>query len=647
VRSPLSLRARLTLFFIGIVVVPLVVAGLVVERLAVRQADARTDSTLDTAVPGLRTAVLDRQDRAATVTGLVAAQAVADAEGGLGLDERRTEAGLDYLLVVRSGEVLAVSMRPKGFLPGVPVRAQDLAGPNPPAGLVAGARVEIEARAGIEVRGGFFLDRPFLEALPVLAASVSRGEVVASPVQPPPRVNLEATGPFDAGPNLRGLFVPFENEPGSGLVALVRKPSGGALSGASGAILLLLGVGVVIASGLGYGLARLIARPLQRLAEGALAVAGGDLDQSVPATGDDDVARLGAAFNTMTANLRDSIGELTHSRDELRHGLDRLGATLSASHDVDGLLAVVLETAAGTLGAEAGAAYLRLPRRQEIASRAVVGVRGPIRLRVGEGLAGYAAAEAQALRVGPEGRLAPEEPAAETALAVPLSRGEEIYGVLALYGRAGGRAFSDDDLVTLASLAAQAAVAIENVHLQREAERLAVTDALTGVWNRRYLQETMGHELDRAGRYGRTVSLLLLDLDHFKEVNDRYGHVRGDLVLVELSRRIQDSIRANIDVLARYGGEEFVILLPETGLQGGLAAAEKVRAVVHDAPFGANGDAIALTVSVGVATYPADGRDADDLLRAADRALYRAKRAGRDRVMAAARDEQQPLTEQP
>jgi len=179
-------------------------------------------------------------------------------------------------------------------------------------------------------------------------------------------------------------------------------------------------------------------------------------------------------------------------------------------------------------------------------------------------------------------------------------------------------------------------VAVENVQLHAEAERLSVTDAMTGAWNYRYFERRLEQEIERSRRFGRVFSLLLLDIDHFKWVNDRHGHQRGDEVLVELARRVTASVR-DIDTFARYGGEEFVLILPETDVEGGLAAAEKLRKVVGGQPFAARPDdpGISLTISVGVAGYPQHAAGPNVLLRAADSAMYEAKVQGRDRVVSA------------
>ena len=165
-----------------------------------------------------------------------------------------------------------------------------------------------------------------------------------------------------------------------------------------------------------------------------------------------------------------------------------------------------------------------------------------------------------------------------------------------------------------------------------EQERLAVTDGLTGLYNRRFFEEFLRLEADRAARQGAPLSLIVADLDHFKRVNDRHGHPAGDRVLVETARRLRAAVRPS-DVVARYGGEEFVVVLPDTDAAVALEAAERCRRTLAASPVPLAGGQAAITGSFGVATITSIASPAvDDLVRAADRALYRAKSTGRDRV---------------
>jgi len=161
-------------------------------------------------------------------------------------------------------------------------------------------------------------------------------------------------------------------------------------------------------------------------------------------------------------------------------------------------------------------------------------------------------------------------------------------------------------------------------------EHLSRTDDLTGIHNRRFIDERLRYELADASRRGEPLTALILDVDNFKSINDRHGHLAGDLVLREVARRLEGSLRRH-DLLGRWGGEEFLVVAPRTGTEAGLAMAERVRMAVARSPVVVGSRAIHLTVSGGAATT--DGDDAHDLLRRADAGLYLAKRAGRNRVV--------------
>ncbi len=172
----------------------------------------------------------------------------------------------------------------------------------------------------------------------------------------------------------------------------------------------------------------------------------------------------------------------------------------------------------------------------------------------------------------------------------------------------------------------------ERKRLEQELSRLATHDALTGLYNRREISRILDEEVQRAGRYDRNLAVLWIDLDHFKQVNDDFGHAAGDRVLRALSERLGDNIRA-VDAIGRYGGEEFMVLLPEMDREEGRETAERLRHLVADEPFALGRDkTLNLTVSIGVAVYPDQGTSVEALCDAADRAMYEAKAGGRNQV---------------
>ncbi len=639
----MTLRARLTMFFAGIVVVPLLAAAVVLQQLVSREIQKRSETRLQVASRATAELWRDQLDVARREVRHVA-RGIVDSidrdELEAGLDRARREGELDFLVVTADGTVLAESVGNASFLDNLETPAGAKLVAEEGSAQLLRSRVEVLAgKRTVTVTGGFFADQSFVSDLAGATgldlAVTSGGRVIASTLSPAPRIPSDTVGLVQIGEGMDALVSEVQGENGG--IAVIAQPEGAA--GFRTSIwIIVVAIGLLVATALGYALARLLARPLQRLAEGAMAVASGDFDTHVDAEGQGDVAQLAEAFNSMTENLRGYVGELRKSRDELRRGLDRLGETLSSTHDLEGMFSVILDTAAITLGAKSGAVYLLSPSGRDVRLEVARGYQAPERaaLRIGEGIAGRSAAGISVLLPSERDPVSPSrpvEPAAPTAIAVPLIRGDRTMGVLALYGRSIPEPFAQDDVATLGSFAAQASVAVENVLLHKEAQRLSITDGLTGVWNRRYLQLTLTKEIERAQRFGRPLSVLMMDIDHFKLVNDAHGHHVGDEVLVELTRRTMSTIRGQIDSLARYGGEEFVVVLPETPSDGAKVVADKILAVIRHRPFVEDEDTgVPLTVSIGVAAFPEDGSTADELVRAADLAMYRAKEAGRDRV---------------
>jgi diguanylate cyclase (GGDEF)-like protein len=218
-------------------------------------------------------------------------------------------------------------------------------------------------------------------------------------------------------------------------------------------------------------------------------------------------------------------------------------------------------------------------------------------------------------------------------LAVPLVAENECLGAMVLEGRE-ENTYEEHDREVVSILAKQAAMALRSAMFYEEKEALAVRDGLTGLANHRHFQEVLANELTRAKRGGQPLSLALLDLDHFKSLNDTFGHPKGDEVLVALARLLEQEVRS-IDTVARYGGEEFVLVLVQTHLEGAREVAERIRERVAGNHFPVERQ---VTISIGLASFPADAETKDLLIAKADRALYRAKRQ-RNKVCAASDQE--------
>ena len=257
------------------------------------------------------------------------------------------------------------------------------------------------------------------------------------------------------------------------------------------------------------------------------------------------------------------------------------------------------------------------------------------RIGLGEGLTGKAAAERRAIvsndaHTDPAAGLVPgTEQTPEAVACMPLVARGQLLGVLTIYRRGARRAFGDEEIELVGDFAAVAALAIDNARTHGELERLATTDELTGLPNRRSFAAQLERELARARRYGTPLSLLLLDLDNFKSINDTHGHGAGDRVLVGVARGLESCLRAP-DLVARLGGDEFAVLLPQADRRASEAIARRTCAVVAAQELPPR-----TTASVGVAT--SEGGEARDLLEEADRALYRAKRS-QPRLQAASGD---------
>ena len=230
--------------------------------------------------------------------------------------------------------------------------------------------------------------------------------------------------------------------------------------------------------------------------------------------------------------------------------------------------------------------------------------------------------------------------ATRSVIAIPFAMEAEEAGVFFLRRNVTEPPLTPADVEFAETVIRAAVSAIQRATLiestiadNRRLEELAHTDPLTKSLNRRALSERLGAEMERVRRYSTTLSLLLIDLDHFKLVNDNHGHLAGDEVLIEVAALLQRVVRA-VDIVARYGGEEFVVVLPETGAPGAEAFAERLRELIEGQAFVASrGKPIRLTTSIGVSSFPGFGVESvEDLLANADQALYRAKSDGRNRV---------------
>lgn len=646
------------MFFIVIVILPLAVAGIVVQRIVGHEIERRADLSLD---PALKAAADSYVVRAEGLQFRVRESAryprfgkILERDGGRrSLDDflgtaRSDVGGLDWLMVTdSSGKVLGADIEEGSWLEGYePPGMQELVAPSSSSAPFVRSTVQLRDADGKRVGrliGGFWFDGDALVGNTpdqVDLSIVAGDEVIATtaPIVSVQRVDL-APGRFETTLDREVTAKAVSLDRGPALLASTPHTEVGGLS----TQVVLLGLLLLAAMGtaiIGYWLARLITHPLEELAHGAQAITAGNFDHRISVRSRDEVGRVAIAFNEMTAKLRETVDELSSSRNQLERAVRRVGETLRSTHDMKQMLESIVNTAADAVQADAAVLWMFTATRESVYPAIIRGVvGGPMEsIPVGEGIAGQVAERGQSIVLPSDDmtpRRARSEPDFPVAAAIPLYSQARLMGVLTIYRKDAEPVFTRGDTDTVMFLAEQGGVAIENVLLHEDAQRLSLTDGLTGVWNRRYFQMQFRQVLATASRFDRPFSIMMLDLDHFKRVNDTHGHQRGDAILVEFSQRVSAALR-EIDTFARYGGEEFICLLAETGLGGAATTAEKIREVIKSKAFGGVGDEpITLTVSIGVASYPEHGDSFRGLVEAADQAMYRAKQEGRDRVRTA------------
>ena len=256
-----------------------------------------------------------------------------------------------------------------------------------------------------------------------------------------------------------------------------------------------------------------------------------------------------------------------------------------------------------------------------------------IRFSLGEGIAGWVAKPKKPVLIG-DVRVDPRFKVVEdqkrtmvSMISAPLMVKRRVIGVVSLTTRDEAHVFTHHELELVVLLSAHISLALENKRLYE----ISVMDGLTNVYNRRYLEQRLSEEVAYSKRYGKPLTVCLLDIDFFKRLNDTYGHQAGDHVLKRVSAILTQALR-EYDVVARYGGEEFAIILPTTPKQKGASIAERLRGSIGDTEFLFKEKPIRTSISCGVACFPEDGETADALVADADKALYAAKARGRNQI---------------
>jgi len=375
--------------------------------------------------------------------------------------------------------------------------------------------------------------------------------------------------------------------------------------------------------------------PLLNLIEGARYIGQADFSHEIVPASQDEIGELTVTFDEMRVNLRNTKADLDYRILQLST-LYEVGKAISSVLDFSQLQHMILETVVKVMKAEKGSLMLLDDAEKILTIGVAFGISDEIKkeakVGIGESVAGWVVETGNSLFVedveSDHAFLAikKENITRGTLISVPLKAKDKILGVVNV-SRSVPRSFGKKDFELFGNLANQAAIAIENARLYR----YAVTDEMTRLYNHRYFQQRLDEELQRADRYESKLTLIILDVDHFKRFNDTYGHPEGDRVLKTVSRQLEKSIR-EVDIVARYGGEEFVVICPEKDGEGGMIPANRIRTMIEGYDFRIGGVHVPITVSLGVACYPDHARNKAELIICSDTALYYSKESGRNRA---------------
>ncbi|GAB6083858.1 hypothetical protein JCM30471_27720 [Desulfuromonas carbonis] len=349
----------------------------------------------------------------------------------------------------------------------------------------------------------------------------------------------------------------------------------------------------------------------------------------------------------MTVNTDNQLLSVLERRNRELAILVEIAKALTSTLSLSEVLNLILEKVSLLLKSQSWSLLLVDEQTGELTfeiavSPAAAALKG-LRLAKGQGIAGWVVEHGEPLLipdVNRDPRFAPQVDEAvsfttHSIVCVPVRIRARVLGVVELINSHTEGRFDEEDLAILTAVADFVAIAIDNARHVEKISQLTITDDLTGLFNDRHFHSLLEYEIERASRYRTPLSVVFIDLDHFKQVNDSWGHLVGSRVLSETGRLIRESTR-RVNLPARYGGDEFVIILPATDKQGALVMADHLRRTIREHRFFNDaGQVIHLTASFGVATFPDDAADKEQLISAADLAMYRVKESTRDGVLGA------------
>ncbi|WP_051471224.1 GGDEF domain-containing protein [Patulibacter minatonensis] len=617
----MSFRTRLNLFFVLLVVAPLFAVGVVLLRTIDGAAQGKVESALASQGRAVARVSDIYRDQAAALNGRIARDrelAAALESGSFARVEKRagqllspnTDARRMRITIARTGKVVDVGS-PSAVLP----QRNDLVGSGSARERLGTIETSVIGPKSLASR---------LEGLTgrmIQVRSGRTGRVIAgatdgpSELPPQDRVKTVDGGDWTAVMLREAGF----GGPQDGVVIFNRGDDSRASTGERIALIGTLVLFLVLAGIGALAVSRSLQRQVGILLEGSKRLGEGDFQHEIPrGNGDDEFALLADGFNAMSRQLRRRLDELEDERARLRSAIRRIGETFAANLDREGLLEIVARAAADGVRADAARARVVVDGREEVAETG--------------GTTRFDALLRRAADRAGEGREVLLSDGSQHALAVVMHAADLVGTVVVARDDV---PFTKADAEMVGYLSGQAAVSLENVGRHEEAEREAHTDPLTGLANRRRFDDLLASAVDAAEREGRPLSLLALDLDHFKSVNDQYGHGVGDEVLKATAQALREAVRGG-DVAARLGGEEFAVVLPHADVEGARILAERLRIAVGGlvVPAG-DGREVRFTTSVGTATVSGPTIDVPRLVASADEALYAAKRGGRNRTVSA------------
>lgn len=326
--------------------------------------------------------------------------------------------------------------------------------------------------------------------------------------------------------------------------------------------------------------------------------------------------------------------------------LEDISRTIASSLDLHAIITTIMRHINDTTGAREWALYLLDEESKNLflerSNKKNTKTARKVKLRIGEGIAGWVASEGTPViipDISSDTRFVScvdrkERATKKSIICVPLRSKDTILGALEISNKQKGLSFTREDLGLVLKLVDHASIAIERASLYQKMAELAITDDLTKLFNSRYLNRTIETEISRCDRYKSSVSLIFMDIDHFKSVNDHYGHLIGSKLLVETGQLLIKGLRS-FDIVTRYGGDEFVIVLPQTSPSIAIQIAERLRKNIRKHVFLKEESLnLKLTASFGIASYPENAGTKDELIHLADEAMYRVKNKTRDGVYA-------------